>query len=158
TSDLRARMVDKLQKLSVDYYDRQPVGVLMSRVAHDTEALYGFIHQFTSGFLLQILQVVGVGLMLFTLHAKLALWTLIPMPFVLYGSWFFWRYVYPKYYRYWDAASKQAGALAGMLSGIRVVKAFAQEAREFDRFQATSDSLRRSRLEVEVSASTFSAV
>ena len=41
--------MDKLQKLAVDYYDRQPVGVLMSRVAHDTEALYGFIHQFTSG-------------------------------------------------------------------------------------------------------------
>ena len=74
--------------------------------------------------------------MLFTLNAKLALWTLIPMPLVLYGSWFFWRYVYPKYYRYWDSASKQAGALAGMLSGIRVVKAFAQEQREFERFQA----------------------
>jgi hypothetical protein len=28
--------------------------------------------------------------MLFTLNARLALWTLIPMPFVLYGSWFFW--------------------------------------------------------------------
>ena len=158
TSDLRARMVDKLQKLSVDYYDRQPVGVLMSRVAHDTEALYGLIHQVTGGFLMQILQLLGVGVMLFTLNAELALWTLIPMPFVLYGSWFFWRYVYPKYYRYWDSASKQAGALAGMLSGIRVVKAFAQEPREFDRFQATSDYLRRSRLEVEVSASTFSAI
>jgi ATP-binding cassette, subfamily B, bacterial len=157
TSALRARMVDQLQKLSVDFYDRQPVGVLMSRVAHDTEALYGFIHQFTSGFLLQILQLVGVGVMLFTLNARLALWTLIPMPLVLYGSWFFWRYVYPKYYRYWDSASKQAGALAGMLSGIRVVKAFAQERREFDRFGRTSDALRRSRLEVEVSASTFSA-
>jgi ATP-binding cassette subfamily B protein len=158
TSDLRAQLVDKLQKLSVDYYDRQPVGVLMSRVAHDTEALYGLIHQFTGGFLMQILQIVGVGIMLFTLNAKLALWTLIPMPFVLYGSWFFWRYVYPKYYRYWDAASKQAGTLAGMLAGIRVVKAFAQEGREFDRFQATSDSLRRSRLAVETSAATFSAV
>jgi ATP-binding cassette subfamily B protein len=158
TSDLRARLVDKLQQLSVDYYDRHPVGVLMSRVAHDTEALYGFIHQFTSGFLLQILQVAGVGVMLFTLNAKLALWTLIPMPLVFYGSWFFWRYVYPQYYRYWDSASKQAGALAGMLSGIRVVKAFAQEHREYERFQQTSNALCQSRLSVEVSASTFSAV
>ena len=80
------------------------------------------------------------------------------MPLVLYGSWFFWRYVYPKYYRYWDSASKQAGALAGMLSGIRVVKAFAQEQREFERFQATSNTLRNSRLGVESSASTFSAL
>jgi ATP-binding cassette subfamily B protein len=158
TSDLRGQLVDKLHGLAVDFYDRQPVGVLMSRVAHDTEALYGFIHQFTSGFLLQILQLLGVGVMLFTLNAKLALWTLIPMPLVFYGSWFFWRYVYPRYYRYWDAASKQAGALAGMLSGIRVVKAFAQEQREFKRFQTTSASLRHSRMDVEVSSTTFSAV
>jgi ATP-binding cassette subfamily B protein len=157
TCDLRARLVDKLQRLSVDFYDRQPVGVLMSRVAHDTEALYGLVHQFTSGFLLQILQVAGVGVMLFTLNPWLAVWTLIPMPLVLYGSWFFWRYVYPRYYRYWDAAGKQAGALAGMLAGIRVVKAFAQEGREAERFRATSDALRHSRLGVEVSASTFSA-
>jgi ATP-binding cassette subfamily B protein len=157
TSELRACMVDKLHKLSVDYYDRQPVGVLMSRVAHDTEALYGLVHQLTSGFLLQILQVAAVGVMLFTLNAHLALWTLIPMPLVLYGSWFFWRFVYPQYYRYWDSASKQAGALAGMLSGIRVVKAFAQEQREYERFQATSDRLCQARLGVEVSASTFSA-
>jgi ATP-binding cassette subfamily B protein len=157
TSELRGRMVAKLHSLPVDHYDRYPVGVLMSRVAHDTEALYGLIHQFTSGFLLQIVQVVGVGVMLFTLNAKLALWTLIPMPLVLYGSWFFWRFVYPKHYRYWDSASKQAGTLAGMLSGIRVVKAFAQEEREFQRFQKTSRALQESRLEVEVSASFFSA-
>lgn len=158
TSALRARMVEKLQTLSVDYYDRHPVGVLMSRVAHDTEALYGLIHQLTGGLLLQTLQLVGVGVMLFTLNAKLALWTLVPMPLVLYGSWFFSRHVYPRYHRYWDSASKQAGTLAGMLSGIRVVKAFSQERREFERFQTSSDSLRRSRLEVEGAASTFSAV
>ena len=50
---------------------------------HDTEALYGLIHQVTGGFLLQILQLLGVGVMLFTINAKLAAWTLIPMPFVL---------------------------------------------------------------------------
>jgi ATP-binding cassette subfamily B protein len=157
TSDLRGKLVEKLQGLSVDFYDRQPVGVLMSRVAHDTEALYGLIHQFTGGFLLQILQVVGVGVMLFTLNARLALWTLIPMPLVFYGSWFFWKRVYPKYYRYWDSSGKQAGALAGMLSGIRVVKAFSQEQREFERFQVASDALRHSRLGVEVASSIFSA-
>jgi ATP-binding cassette subfamily B protein len=158
TSDLRERMVERLQTLSVDYYDRQPVGVLMSRVSHDTEALYGLIHQLTGGLLLQTLQLVGVGVMLFTLNARLALWTLAPVPLVLYGSWFFWRYVYPQYHRYWDSNSKQAGALAGMLSGIRVVKAFAQERREQARFARASDSLRRSRLEVETSAATFSSV
>jgi ATP-binding cassette subfamily B protein len=158
TADLRAQLVQRLQKLPVDYYDRHPVGVLMSRVTHDTEALYGLINQFTSGFLLQVLQLLGVGVMLFLLNPKLALWTMIPTPFVLFGSWFFWRYVYPKYHRYWDAASKQAASLAGMLTGIRVVKAFAQEDHEFARFQRTSGALQVSRTRVEISSATFSAL
>lgn len=158
TSELRAKMVQKLHDLSVGFYDRHQVGVLTSRVAYDTEVLHGLIQQITGGFLMQILQLAGVGIMLFTLNATLALYTLIPMPLVLAGSWFFWRYVYPKYYRYWDASSKQAGALAGMLSGIRVVKAFGQEDREFSRFNESSGYLRQSRLGVEQSATTFSAV
>ena len=158
TFDLRARLVEKLQQLSVDYYDRHPVGVLMNRVAYDTEALHGLIQQLTGGFLLQILQLVGVGAMLFTLNPRLALLTLIPMPLVFGGSWFFWNNVYPRYYRYWDSNSKQAGALTSMLAGIRVVKAFAQEERELERFGRSSQYLRNSRLEVEHSTATFSAV
>lgn len=158
TFDLRARMVEKLHQLSVAFYDRHQVGVLMNRVAYDTEVLHGLIQHLTGGFLMQILQLVAVGVMLFTLNSRLALYTLIPMPLVLAGSWFFWNYVYPKYYRYWDAASKQAGSLSGMLSGIRVVKAFAQEGREFERFKKSSAYLRASRLGVEQSAITFSAI
>ena len=158
TFDLRARLVEKLQQLSVDYYDRHPVGVLMNRVAYDTEALHGLIQQITGGFLLQILQLVGVGCMLFTLNPRLAALTLIPMPLVFGGSWFFWNNVYPRYYRYWDSNSKQAGALTSMLAGIRVVKAFAQEERELERFGRSSNYLRSSRLEVEHSTATFSAV
>ena len=74
---------------------------------------------------------------------------MIPTPLVVGGSIFFWKRVYPNYYRYWDSSSKQAGTLSGMLLGIRVVKAFAQEPREFDRFRRSSDYLRRSRETVE---------
>ena len=135
TFELRSQLVRKLHALGVGYYDRHQVGSLVSRVAYDSEVLHGLLQQITGGFLLQIVQVVAVGVMLFTLNPKLALYTLIPAPLVVGGSLFFWRRVYPNYYRYWDSSSKQAGTLSGMLSGVRVVKAFAQEPREFDRFQ-----------------------
>ena len=149
TFELRSQLVRKLHSLGVGYHDRHPVGSLVSRVAYDSEVLHTLLQQITGGFLLQVVQVIAVGIMLFTLNPKLALFTLIPTPLVVGGSLFFWRRIYPKYYRYWDSSSKQAGTLSGMLSGIRVVKAFAQEPREFDRFQRSSDYLRRSRVTVE---------
>jgi len=157
TGTLRSEMVDKLQHLAIAYYDRHQVGSMISRVAHDSEVLHGLMHQITGGFLLQIVQLVGVGAMLVWINPKLALFTLIPVPLVILGSWVFWRHVYPRHYRLWDASSKQMTALSGMLSGIRVVKAFAQEPRERDRFQKASDHLSNWRLWVEHTNSTYAA-
>src|SRR3954468_15775991 len=157
TYDFRARLVAKLQSLGLDYYDRHQVGSIMSRVAYDSEVIQSLLQQITGGFLLQIVQVTAVGVMLFTLNAKLAVFTLIPAPLVIVGSWFFWKHVHPKHYRYWDAASKQAGMLTGMLSGIRVVKAFAQENREYDRFNRISGYLRDCRRRVDYSTVAFSS-
>jgi ATP-binding cassette subfamily B protein len=157
TAGLRQEMVDKLQSLSVAYYDRHQVSSMISRVAHDSEVLHGLVHQFTGGFLLQIVQLVAVGIMLVWINPKLAAFTLIPVPLVILGSWIFWRHVYPRYYRLWDASSKQMAALSGMLSGIRVVKAFGQEPREQDRFRAASEHLRSLRQWVELSGASYSA-
>ncbi len=119
--------------------------------------LQSLLQQITGGFLLQIVQVVAVGCMLFTLNAKLAVLTLIPAPLVVAGSWYFWKRVHPRHFRLWDASSKQAGMLTGMLSGIRVVKAFAQEDREFARFNRSSGTLRDARKRVDDSTAAFSA-
>jgi ATP-binding cassette subfamily B protein len=157
TGTLREQMVQKLQRLAVAYYDRHQVGSMLSRVAHDSEVLHGLMHQLTGGFLLQTVQLVGVGAMLLWLNPKLAMFTLIPVPLVIAGSWVFWRKVYPRYYRLWDASSRQMSVLGGMLSGIRVVKAFAQEDREFAKFQKASDHLKQWRQWVEYTNAWYSA-
>ncbi len=157
TSALRLQMVQKLQSLAIAYYDRHQIGSMLSRVAHDSEVLHGLMHQLTGGFLLQIVQLFGVGAMLVWLNPTLAMYTLIPVPLVFIGSWIYWRKVYPRYYRLWDASSKQMSVLNGMLSGIRVVKAFAQEGREFDRFQSASDHLKNWRQWVENTGAWYSA-
>ncbi len=157
TRTLRAEMVRKLQSLAVVYYDRHQVGSMLGRVAHDSEVMHGLMHQITGGFLLQIAQLIGVGAMLIWINPKLALFTLIPVPLVILGTSIFWKKVYPRYYRLWDASSKQISVLSGMLSGIRVVKAFAQEDREYERFSKTSDELRNWRLWVEDANAWYSS-
>lgn len=155
THDMRSRLVGHLQQLSVGFYDKQQVGSLVGRVAYDTEALHGFIWQLTGGFLLQLMMVMGVGVMMFSLDAKLAAYALLPAPLIMGATVFFWRYIYPRYYQAWDASSKQAGTLSGMLSGVRVVKAFSQEERELARFNRTSSLLRQSKNNVDCAIGTF---
>ena len=157
TYNLRAQMVRRLQQLAISYYDRHQAGSLMSRVAYDSEVLQGLLHQLTGGFLLQILQLVGVGAMLVWLNPKLAFYTLIPVPLVVLGTVYFWKRVYPKYYRLWDSSAKQIASLSGMLSGIRIVKSFAQENREFEKYDRASTYLRDSRLWVDSATSFYSA-
>lgn len=158
TADLRDTLVKKLNELPLAFHNRQQVGALMSRVAYDTETMHTLIYHITGGFLLQSLQLVGIGVMLLYLNPKLALITMLPMPLILAGSWYFTRYLNPRNNHYWEAVGKQASSLMGMLSGIRVVKAFVQEDREIRRFHDVSARLRDSRQTVDYSTSTFSAL
>ena len=155
TYDLRSKLFRHLMRLSISYYDRYSTGQLMSRVVNDTEQLKGLIVQATSGFVAQLFKVVAVGLVLFSLNWQLALITLVPAPFVVVAALFFWRRIYPRYYRIWDARSKLNGALNSILNGIRVVKAFGQERREVTRFHRTSGYLRDSFRRVEYMTASF---
>ncbi len=97
TSDLRTELVVKLNQLPLAFYDRNQAGVLMSQVAYDTETLHTLVYHMTSGFLMQSLQLAGIGVMLLYLNPKLALVTLLPMPLILAGSWYFTRYLQPRH-------------------------------------------------------------
>ncbi len=155
TYDMRRRVFGRLMELSIDYFDRYNVGQLISRVQGDTEQMKGFIQQLTTGFFQQIIMVIAVGTMLFTMDWYLALWTLLPAPLVAGSAVFFWKRVYPRYYKVWDSNSKLAGVLSTILSGMRVVKAFAQEPREVNRFDRSNSYVRSSFRSVEYTVAKF---
>ncbi|MDD4889079.1 MAG: ABC transporter ATP-binding protein [Phycisphaerae bacterium] len=158
TFDLRRQLQEKLMDISVDFYDRTSVGSLMSRVLWDVEYFHGAVNQIAQGFLVNLLKIIGIGAVLFYLNWRLALLVMIPIPLVVVGTMFFWSYVYPRYFRVWDGQSKLAALLNGLLSGIRLVKAFAQEERERDRFSTMASDLRDSRRGLDMSMATFNPI
>ena len=113
TARLRGQLVEKLGQLPLAFYDRHQVGQLMSQVSYDTENLHTLVYHLTSGFLLQSMQLVGIGVMLFFLNPKLAAITLLPMPLIVAGGWYFTRHLHPLNQRYWEAVGKQASAADG---------------------------------------------
>ena len=155
TSDMRAALLARLTQLSVDYYDRHSVGQLISRAGGDTGAFNDLVRNVAGGYLAQVLVAVVTCVMLFTMSWKLALWTLIPAPLVILSSIFYWRRVYPRYFRVWDANSRLWNSLNSILSGIRVVKAFGQEHHEESRFSRSSQYVRDSERRVQYATSIF---
>ncbi|MBU2495426.1 MAG: ABC transporter ATP-binding protein [Candidatus Omnitrophota bacterium] len=156
TNDIRKRLFQKLQEMSVAYYDRVSVGQLMSRITSDVEVMHGFVIQVTQGFLVNVFLVIAIGSMLFYMNPKLAILVLIPIPFVFIGTVFFWKRIYPNYYKYWDSNSKLGSMLNGVLSGIRLVKVFGQEKREARRFFKAADYVRETRIKVDTKVGIFS--
>jgi len=155
TKELRERLQRKLMNLSVDYYDRHSAGSLMSRVLYDVDYFQGFVSQVAQGFLLNVILVLGIGAVLFTMNWHLALLVLLPVPFVVVGTMFFWKHIYPRYYRLWDSQSKMSQRLTGLLQGIRLVKLFGQEEREQQRFSESAQYMQEARRSVEMSTATF---
>lgn len=155
TKELRERLQEKLVGLSVEYYNRHSAGSLMSRVMYDVDYFQGFVVQVAQGFLLNLLLVLGIGTMLFVMNWKLALLVMLPIPFVVVGTTFFWKHIYPRYYRLWDSQSKMAQLLTGLLQGIRLVKVFGQEEREQARFSKAAGYMQDARRSVETSVATF---
>lgn len=155
TYELRTRMFAHLQELSVRYYDRTQVGTLMTRISTDTEELSSFISQALQGFLLNILLIVGIGIVLFTLNWQLSLFVLLPGPFVMVATYKFWRFIVPRINRYWYNRWRINALLNACFSGIRVVKAFAQEHREVLRFQERNKALYQSCRTLDASWHTF---
>ena len=158
TYDMRQRLFLKLEQMSIDYYDRMDVGQLMTRCMSDVEQLQGFVNQATQGFLINILTILSIGVMLFYLDPALAMYVMVPIPLVTGGTIFFYRRIYPMYYKVSDSHAKLTSMLNSILSGIRLVKAFAQEQRENRRFSSGNEAFRNARRRVDMNAGTFSPV
>lgn len=158
TYDMRGKVLSRLQQLSVRYHDMNQPGNLMTRVVHDVEDMGGFVSHVTNGFLHGIIMMAFAAVWIFWENAYLALWALIPAPFVLCSTYIYYRYVRPRQFRFYDSRSKLSDVVLASLSGQRVVKAFAQEERELDRFDQYSNRYRSSRIRMDVASATYSTL
>lgn len=149
THDIRCQLFQHLHLLSFRFYDKQQIGSVISRVNQDTQAVQMFLMWDIQDLGLNILQLVGIGIALFAMNWKLALLILIPAPLITFIGFGFWRFVRALMHRVWQRWGRLNAILNESLSGIRVVRAFAQEHREISRFSQRSSDLIGSVITVE---------
>jgi ATP-binding cassette, subfamily B, bacterial len=134
-ADLRTATFDHLLKLSLDYFGGKRTGDLMTRIGSETDRICVFLSLHALDFATDVLMMVMTAVILFSINPWLALATLLPLPFI---AWMIHnvrdrlRTGFEKIDRVWGDVTN---VLADTIPGIRVVKAFAQEKREAERFR-----------------------
>ena len=84
--DMRCDLYDKLQRLSVNYYDQRATGDLMTRVIDDVNAVERVLIDGIEQGTVSVLSILGVGALLFAFNARLAAWALAPIPLLGAGA------------------------------------------------------------------------
>ena len=138
---LRIDTYRALQRLSLAYYDSTMTGRIMSRVLGDTQMVQGFVVNALQTAFINILMIIGISITLFTANPFLATIALGPVPIVIVLARYFskrfkgiFRSVRRKY-------SSLSATVAESVTGVRVVKSFAQEDQEFDTFEGKNRDL-----------------
>jgi ABC-type multidrug transport system fused ATPase/permease subunit len=153
--DLRVRIYDYLQRLSLSFFERTSTGELMSRVTNDVNELERFITHGVTLIVVDFLRLVGASVILILLDWRLALVALLPIPFIGFGLRRFNRRVRPIYRRVRDRLGDINARLQDDLSGMRVIQAFGQEEAELQRFRSVSERYFRERVQAIWAWSTF---
>ncbi len=144
--DLRVRIYDHLQRLSLAFFERTSTGELMSRVSNDVNALEQFVTHGTILTAVAAIRLVGAAVVLLTLEWRLALVALLPVPFIAIGLRYFNRRARPIYRRVRDRLGDINARLQDDLAGIRVIQAFGQEEAELTRFRNISSTYMAERI------------
>nr|WP_193580810.1 ABC transporter ATP-binding protein [Paenibacillus aceris] len=144
---LRNALYNKLQYLSFQYYDQARTGDLMSRLTADLEAIRQFVG-FGFAQLLNVLLMLIFGMsMMFSINWKLALLTMISMPFLAFTAIRFEGKIHPAFRMVRQSLSSMTTAVQENITGVRTVKSFARESHEVDKFSARNEDYKAMNIE-----------
>ncbi len=126
-SDAREFVYDHLQRLSLRFYNDKQTGQMMSQVINDTGLFENLIAHAVPDIFVNALTFLGVGAVLFSLNWKLALFSLLPIPLIIFSLKYYAKRVRPAFVFRQKELGELNAVLNDSLSGIREIKAFTRE-------------------------------
>ena len=141
---MRERLFDHIEKLPFAYFDRTKTGEILSRITGDLRQVGTTSHILPEAAVEIVLMLTGSFVVMFALNVRLALWTLLPVPFILVFAGAFQKRIHAV----WRGNRKEAAAFAAhvenAVQGIREVKSFTCEDSERAAFARVNDRFRLS--------------
>ena len=136
---MRAEIFAHYQKLPFSFYDNQKVGQLLSRITSDLFDITELLHHGPENVVISAMKFIGAFVILFTISPKLTFAAFVLIPFMFLYAWFFNRKMKKAFARNRVKIADINAQIEDNLSGIRVVKSFANESVEEEKFKVGND-------------------
>ncbi|RKU10645.1 ABC transporter [Candidatus Poribacteria bacterium] len=138
---IRGQLFEHVQYMPLRFYGKRQLGNLISRFTNDADRVEMFLLLGLPFMLRNVLMLIGTLVVCLSMSWRLTFFALMPVPLIMLGGVVIWRRmrsIWPRWHAKWSQLSSH---LNESISGIRVVKAFAQEDREAMRFNARNEEL-----------------
>ncbi|WBF55418.1 ABC transporter ATP-binding protein [Lysinibacillus sp. JK80] len=149
---LRLELFQKLQTLTLRFFDQRALGDLMSRVTNDIDNLNTALVQSVTQIVSSILTVIGVSIAMFTLSWQLAIVTLIIIPLIVFTT----KQIIKRSSKNYAARQRDLGKMNGyieeMITGSEVLTLFGKEQQTIDTFDQQNENLRNSAQRAEITS------
>ena len=152
---LRVRSYSHLQRLGLDYYERELAGRIMTRMTTDVDALSTFLQTGLATAVVSVITVLGISVALVLLDATLGGLALAVLPVLLVATWVFRRFSSVAYTEAREKVSSVNADLQENVAGMRTAQAYVREDRSAERFVGRSADYRRSRMRAQTAISVF---
>ncbi|WP_432105844.1 ABC transporter ATP-binding protein [Streptomyces sp. bgisy091] len=143
---LRLKIFAQLQRLGLDYYERELTGRIMTRMTTDVDALSTFLQTGLVTAFVSLVTFFGITVVLLVLDVQLALVVFATLPVLIVGTFFFRRKSVKAYELARTRISVVNADLQESVAGLRIVQAFRRERDGAERFAARSDEYRQARV------------
>lgn len=134
--DMRAQIFDHLMKLPVKFFDKNPVGRLVTRATNDVAAINEMYASVLVYLFKDVFLMLGIFIIMLQLHWQLGLLILVLAPVIAYATWEFRKRARDAYRDFRRKLAKLNAYLQESISGMRIIQLFAQERRSHQTFQA----------------------
>jgi len=146
--DLRSNVYKALNRLSINFFENRSTGELMSRINDDVNYVERIFIDGVEQVVTAILTLIGITIILFYLHWKLALVALLPIPLLIWGACLYTKKAHSLYHTVRESAAKMNSRLQDSISGMREIFAFNRQLHEISRFEKISREYCDSNLKV----------
>lgn len=137
--DMRAEIFDHYQKMSFSFYDEQKVGQLMSRVTSDLFDITELLHHGPENIAISFIKIIGAFAILMSINSYLVIAAFALIPVMLVFAYFFNKRMKQAFKKNREKIAEINSQIEDNLSGIRVVKSFANEEMENAKFKVGND-------------------